>query len=150
MFKVFVDTNVLIYAFDPLDTNKRRISRERLSELANAGSGVISTQVLQEFYVIAVKKLLMKPLAAKQIIATFHGFEVVNINTDLINEAIDCGILNQLSFWDALIVVSANQARCSLLLTEDLSHGQVIKNLRIENIFKANPSGFGSRQKPEN
>jgi predicted nucleic acid-binding protein len=54
----------------------------------------------------------------------------------LIKEAIDCAIINQLSFWDALIVVAAESARCEILWTEDLNHGQVIRGVRIENSLK--------------
>ena len=63
-------------------------------------------------------------------------FEVIEIDVPLIKEAIDCSILDQISYWDALVVVSAQKGGCALLLTEDLNHGQVIKGVKIENIFK--------------
>ena len=53
-----------------------------------------------------------------------------------LREAIDCSIINRLSFWDALIVVSAESARCEILWTEDLNHGQVIRGVHIENPLK--------------
>jgi predicted nucleic acid-binding protein len=135
MSKVFIDTNVLVYSFDGSHKDKQKRSRQRLLELEEKGRGVISTQVIQEFYVCAVRKLAMDPIVAKQIVARFDNFEVVNVDHALINEAVDCSILNQLSFWDALVVVCAHHAKCEKLWTEDLSHGQTIKNIKIENIF---------------
>jgi len=136
MPKVFIDTNILIYMYDSADIDKQKRSREKLLELEEAGIGVISTQVIQEFYVAAVKKLSMNPITAKQIISKFDNFEVVTIDHALINDAVDCSILNQMSFWDALVITSANHVKCDRLWSEDLSHGQVIKNVKIENIFR--------------
>ncbi len=136
MSKVFIDTNVLIYSYDSGNIEKQKKSREKLLELEETGFGVISTQIIQEFYVCAVKKLSMAPILAKQIVAKFDNFEVVTIDPALINDAIDCSILNQISFWDALIIISAHSAKCERLWTEDLSHGQIIKNVKVDNIFK--------------
>jgi len=136
MSKVFVDTNVLIYSFDPSEKEKQKISREKLSKLEDEGHGVISTQIIQEFYASAVKKLSMEPIVAKQIIAKFKNFEVVTIEQEMINDAVDCSILNQMSFWDALVIVSAHSAKCDRLWSEDLNDNQTIKNVKIENIFK--------------
>lgn len=68
-----------------------------------------------------------------------HGFEnmeVVSIGTDLINEAIDTSIQYQLSFWDSLVVVSAESAKCQFLFTEDLNEGQIIRNVKVQNPTK--------------
>ena len=135
MPKVFIDTNILIYSYDSAGLEKQKKSREMLLELEENGIGVISTQIIQEFYVCAVKKLSMPPILAKQIIAKFDNFEVVTIDHALINDAVDCSILNQMSFWDALVVVSAHSAKCEKLWTEDLNHGQIIKDVKVENIF---------------
>jgi predicted nucleic acid-binding protein len=137
MSKVFIDTNILIYSFDTAYKDKQKKSRERLLELEETGQGVISTQIIQEFYVCAVKKLSMNPIVAKQIVARLDNFEVVTIDLSMINDAVDCSILNQISFWDALVIISAHQAKCDRIWTEDLSHGQIIKNIKIENIFKS-------------
>ncbi len=104
--------------------------------LRNDLRGVISTQVMQEFYVAATKKLGAEPLVVKDILSAFERFETVVIMPDIIKEAIDCGIINRLSFWDALIVAAAESANCERLWTEDLNDGQVIRGVRIENPIK--------------
>ena len=82
---------------------------------------------------VATKKLSVKPQITKNILHSFENFEVVQINPTLIQEAIDCSIIHQLSFWDALIVVCAESAKCGQLWTEDLNSGQVIRGVKIEN-----------------
>ena len=99
-------------------------------------SGVISTQVLQEFYVAATAKLGADPLLVKDILRSLERLETVVVSPMLIKEAIDCSLINRLSFWDALIVVTAESAHCEILWTEDLNHGQVIRGVRIENPLK--------------
>lgn len=136
MYKVFVDTNILAYSIDNNDEIKRDLCRNCLRTLRKEGFGVISTQVLQEFYVVATKKLKVDPLLAKTILHSFENFEVVVINPVLIKDAIDCSIVSNLSFWDALIVVTAESARCEQLWTEDLNHNQIIRNVRIVNPCK--------------
>jgi predicted nucleic acid-binding protein len=133
--RVFLDTNVLVYAMDAGAARKRKVSREWLSALARCGDGVISTQVLQEFFVAATRKLGVAPLAAKAVMKTFDTFEVVQVSPILINDAIDCSILNQLSFWDSLVVTAAASAGCTTLLTEDLNHGQLVMGVNIKNPF---------------
>lgn len=133
MSKIFLDTNILIYAMDRHDEKKKENCRRLLNMAANEFSGVISTQVMQEFYVTATKKLGADPLIVKDILHSFERFEIVLNTPELIKEAIDCSIINQLSFWDALIVVSAESARCEKLWTEDLNDGQLIRGVRIEN-----------------
>lgn len=135
--RTFLDTNVLVYAQDAGSPAKQRKSREIIASLAESVDGVISTQVMQEFYVAATKKLRVAPLAAKGIIKTFGVFDVVQVAPALIQEAIDCSILNELSFWDALIVASAASAGCSLVLSEDLNPGQVILGVTVKNPYAA-------------
>lgn len=131
--KVFVDANILIYALDQDSPAKRRRSRDLIADLASSGSGVISTQVLQEFYVTVTRKMGVEPLAAKSVLRTFSIFEIVQTSPDLIDEAIDCSILNKISFWDALIVAAAASSGCAVVYSEDLNPGQVIRGVKIEN-----------------
>jgi len=133
--KTFIDTNVLLYSVDGRDPRKQRRAREVLRTLLSESGGVISTQVLQEFYVAATRKLGIEPLVAKSLLESFSALEVVTVDMDLIRDAIDCGILNQISFWDALIVVNAAKARCNRLWTEDMNAGQTIRGVLIENPF---------------
>jgi len=130
--KVFIDTNVLVYALDKAEPEKQEKARELLRKTENDRLGVISTQVLQEFYVVATRKLKVKPELTKRIIRSLAKFEVVVINQPIIEKAIDISISNKISFWDALIVSSALVARCRVIWTEDLNHGQSINNIKIE------------------
>jgi predicted nucleic acid-binding protein len=133
--RTFLDTNILIYAQDTSAPAKQHKSRELIASLADTVDGVISTQVIQEFFVAATRKLGVAPLAAKGIIKTFGVFEIVQVSPALIQEAIDCAVLNELSFWDALILASAASAGCSTLLSEDLNHGQVVLGVTIRNPY---------------
>ena len=133
--RVFLDSNVLVYAQDAGSAKKQRVSREVIARLSSSAEGVISTQVLQEFYVAATRKLGVPPLAAKGILKTFAVFETVQVSPALIQDAIDCSILNQLSFWDALILAAASAAGCGVVLSEDLNPGQQILGVRVENPF---------------
>ncbi len=134
--KVFIDTNILIYAADRHEPAKRKISRNLLKEIAGSeAAGVISTQVLQEFFVTATRKLGIEPLLAKELVHSFKNFEVITIVPTLIEEAVDISILNKISFWDGLIIAAAESARCSSLLSEDLNHNQIIRGVTIINPF---------------
>lgn len=133
MSKVFLDTNILVYSLDQSHAGKRKKCRGLIKSLTGENSGVISTQVMQEFYVAATTKLGADPLLIKDILRSLERFETIVVSPTLIKEAIDCAIINRISFWDALIVVSAETARCEILWTEDLNHGQIIRGVRIEN-----------------
>jgi predicted nucleic acid-binding protein len=135
MSKIFIDTNILVYALDQADPVKQERARFLLQSLQGDNSGVISTQVLQEFYIVCTKKIHLDPLLVKSIIHSFRNYETVVICPELIQDAIDCSILNQVSFWDALIIVSAESACCEKIWTEDLNPGQVIRGIKIENPF---------------
>jgi len=131
--KVFLDTNILVYAQDQDSPVERRRSREVIAALAQSGTGVISTQVLQEFYVTVTRKLGVAPLAAKRVLQTFKIFEIVQASPDLIERAIDCSVLNTISFWDALIVAAAASSGCAIVYSEDLNPDQTIQGVRVEN-----------------
>jgi len=135
MSKVFLDTNILVYALDNHDPVKRDLCRGILRKAAEDTAGVISTQVLQEFYVTATRKLGVDAVKAREIVRTFENLETVQITPGLVYEAIDCSILYRISFWDALIIAAAEAASCESILTEDLSHGQTVRGVRIENPF---------------
>ena len=136
MAKVFLDTNILVHSLDQSDAGKQKQSRRLIKSLSAETSGVISTQVMQEFYVAATAKLGADPLLIKDILRSLERFETVVVSPMLIKDAIDCAIINRIPFWDALIVVSAESAQCEILWTEDLNHGQIIRGVRIENPLK--------------
>ena len=133
MSKVFIDTNILVYAMDAFDTAKQKRCRDLLRSLNSDVRGVISTQVMQEFYVTVTKKLGADPLVVKDLLNAFERFDTVIVTPEIVKDAIDCSILNRLSLWDALIVVAAESARCEKIWTEDLNDGQIIRGVRVEN-----------------
>lgn len=135
MARTFLDTNILVYCLDQHDPGKQLLCRDLLRSLQAGHQAVISTQVLQEFYVAATRKLGVAPLAAKQMVQGFRNLETVVVGPALVEEGIDCSILHQLSFWDGLVLASAASAGCEVLLTEDLNSGQVIRGVRIQNPF---------------
>ena len=135
MSKTFIDTNILVYSLDKHDPQKQGRARKILKKAADDYSGVISTQVLQEFYVTATAKLGVDPLLAKDMIHAFNNYETIIITPEIIKDGIDCSILHRISFWDALIVSAAEKALCEKIWTDDLNDGQIIKGVKVENPF---------------
>ena len=133
--RVFVDTNVLVYADDEDGGKKRDRARALLRELVSSGRAVLSTQVLQEFFVVATKRLVLPAERARQRVEVLAQLDVVLVRPELVLAAIDLHRLHGLAFWDALVVRSASAAGCTRLLSEDLSHGQILDGVRIENPF---------------
>ena len=137
MYRVFLDTNVLVYASDRDEPEKRRRARGLLRATAGDGNGVISTQVVQEFFVAATGKLAIDPLKAKAIVGTLHPLELLEVTLEDINQAIDGVVLWQVSFWDALILTVAGRASCSVVYSEDLNAGQRYGGVKVKNPFVA-------------
>ena len=135
MFKVFLDTNVLVYASDRDEPDKRRRARALLRATAADGNGMISTQVVQEFFVAATRKLAIDPLQAKAIVATLHRLDLLEVALEDINQAIDGVVLWQVSFRDALILAVAGRANCSVVYSEDLNAGQRYGGVEVKNPF---------------
>lgn len=131
--RAFFDTNILVYADDLAAGDKRERALTVLDRHVRAGTAALSTQVLQEFYVIATRKLGVPPDVARNKVALLARLDLVNVDLDVILDAIDLQRLHQLSFWDALIVQAATIAGCSVLFTEDLQEGRTINDLRIVN-----------------
>lgn len=136
--KVFLDTNIVVYAYDISAGKKHDVAANLMIDLWNTGLGVISTQVLQEFFVTVTKKI-PNPLSirkAKEIIKDLLTWDVVIPNGDTILSSIDITTRYKYSFWDSLIITTAIESGASVLLTEDLSDGQTIKGLKIRNPFR--------------
>jgi predicted nucleic acid-binding protein len=133
--RVFVDTNVFVYADDKAARSKRVRAREVVSELIRTKRAVVSTQVMQEYFAAAIKKLGLSPERARVRVGRLNRLHVVVIRPELILAAIDLCRLHPLSFWDALVVRSASAAGCARLLSEDMQHGQTIDGVRIDNPF---------------
>ncbi len=133
----FVDANVLVYAHDASETVKQPIAEAVLQELWSSGTGVLSTQILQEFYSVATSKLNppMSPAQAREIVSLYSAWPVVLIEPSLIVTASRLQEQHQLSFWDALVIEAARAFGASRLITEDFNDGQDIEGVRIENPF---------------
>jgi predicted nucleic acid-binding protein len=137
--KVFVDTNILIYAYDRDAGEKHRLASELVRRLWIEGNGVISTQVLQEFYVNATAKI-PKPIPyskARAVISRYLVWQVEANTPESVLRASEIQERHRLSFWDALIIAAAAQAGAENLYTEDLNHGQVIAGVEVINPFRA-------------
>ena len=133
--RVFLDTNVLVYADDADAGPKRDRAQAILRECFTGAHGVLSTQVLQEFFVVSTRKLGVAAEVARRKVELLARLDVVDIRVELILAAIDLHRLHAVSFWDALVVKCAAASGCGRLLTEDLHHGQTIDGVRIENPF---------------
>ncbi|MGH2749823.1 MAG: PIN domain-containing protein [Actinomycetota bacterium] len=135
--RTFVDTDVLIYAHDVTERPKQQEARAVLEELWRSGGGALSTQVLQEFYNGVTRKIPvpLTPVEARGVVADYAQWPLVTLDLDLIVGASELEEKLSLSFWDALIVVAAREVGADTLLSEDLQHGRLIGEVRIENPF---------------
>ena len=125
----FLDTNVLIYAHDARDPRKRACARELIRRLLRERRGVLSLQVLQEFFAAATRKLGMSSEDARGRIVQYSRFDVV--------AAIDLHRLHRLSIWDALVVRAALNGACTTLNTEDMQSGYLVERLAFRDPFQA-------------
>ncbi len=135
--KVFVDSNVLIYAHDSDAGAKQQRAAERFKQLWGNGQGRLSTQVLQEFYVNTTQKI-KKPLArslAREIIRNYGLWVQSAITASTLVRASEIGEAWRISFWDGMLLAAAEQDGARELLSEDLRHGQVIAGIRVVNPF---------------
>lgn len=137
LVRTFVDTNILVYAYDADAGPKHERAGAILVELWESESGVVSTQVLQEFYVTVTKKL-SKPLpkrTAREVVATYESWSVYRPVVHDVVAASELEERHRLAFWDALIVVAAQRSGTAQLLSEDLQDGRRIGDVRISNPF---------------
>ncbi len=132
----FLDTNVLVYSVDQADPAKQETALGLIARHARERTGVISTQVLQEFFSAATRKLGIAPLEARQQLREFRIFDIVQVTPEIIEEGVDCSILNSVSFWDGLIIASACAAKCADLVSEDLADGQRFQGVVVRNPFR--------------
>ena len=139
--RVFLDTNVLVYADDLDAGHKNVIARRIVHDALLNGNGVLSTQVLQEFFVVSTRKLGVGADKARRKVELLSTLDVVRVEVEEILNAIDLHRLHSVSFWDALIVRCAATAGCTRLYSEDLQHGRTLSGVKIENPFLQPSSG---------
>jgi len=135
--KIFIDTNILVYGHDVDAGQKHQIARSTLVELWEQRTGVMSVQVLQEFYVTMTRKVL-RPLPSNKVRNIIQDYFSWHIE---MNDPLSVLVASRIeenyriSFWDALIVTAASKANVSKILTEDLQAGRLIEGILIENPF---------------
>ena len=141
----FIDTNVLVYAFDSSAAPKQQAACRLLERLWDSGAGCLSVQVLQEFFVTVTKKVA-SPLPVEEATARvreFTAWRVFSPTADDVLAAIGLHARLNIGFWDAMIVLAAAESACDILWTEDLSDGQVLQGVRIRNPFtRADEAGI--------
>lgn len=133
----FIDANVLVYAFDSSAGRKQRAAQQLLKRLWESGTGCLSVQVLQEFFVTITKKV-PKPLPiddAKARIREFAAWTVFEPTAEDVVAAIDLHTQAKIGFWDAMIVLAAAELDCEILWTEDLNDRQLVRGVRLQNPF---------------
>ncbi len=133
----FLDSNVLVYAFDHAAGDKSALARRHVVDLWQKGSGCLSIQVLQEFFVSVTAKI-SKPLSppeARREIAYLSRWRVHRPWPSDVLSAIDLRERLHISFWDAMILQSARSLGCRILWTEDLNHGQTYEGVTVRNPF---------------
>lgn len=136
--KQFIDTNILVYAHDISAGKKHADAKKLISELWNSQKGCLSTQVLQEFYVTITKKVNkpVNPDLASSLIADLGKLNLHSPAVNDIIEAINIQQRHNISFWDSLIICSADRLGCDVIWSEDLNSGQYYEGILILNPFK--------------
>lgn len=132
----FFDTNILVYADDKRAPAKQSRAIDLVAEHRRDGTGVVSLQVLQEYFVTVTRKLNVDSPLARRKVEILSEFDVVVPEVADILAAIDLHRLHAFSFWDALVLRSAQQAGCSVLLSEDFQHDRTIDGIHVVNPFR--------------
>jgi len=135
--KYFLDTNIVVYAYDWHEPQKMDIARQILRQGMSEENAVLSPQVLGEFFVVVTKKIKapFSPEAALEVIETLGLLSAVEMDHQLVVKATNIHIRYNISYWDGLIVAAAERAGCSTLLTEDLKQGEIYNGVKVDNPF---------------
>jgi predicted nucleic acid-binding protein len=132
----FFDTNVLIYADDKDSPTKQHRALDLVAEHRRAGTGVVSLQVLQEYFVTVTRKLHVDARIARRKVELIAEFDVATPDVTDILAAIDLHRLHGFSFWDALVLRAAKQSGCSVVFSEDMQDAREIDGVQIVNPFQ--------------
>lgn len=134
----FLDTNILVYAYDRSAGKKHDLAVQLLEACWEYENGCLSIQVLQEFFVTVTRKIAapLDPQTARQIVADLAQWRLHTPEAGDLLQAIELHQNYQLSFWDAQVVQSAMSLGCKQLLSEDFNHDQVYGAVRVVNPFK--------------
>ena len=132
-----LDTNLLVYADSADEPAKQRRAIALIRQHRGTNTAVLSTQVLQEFVNVALRKLRLPPAPIRQRLGFYAGFEMVPVTGELMAGALDLHVLHSLSFYDALILQAAKVSGCKQLLSEDMPNGAIVDGVRIVSPFLA-------------
>lgn len=135
MSRVFLDTNILVYAVDHRDPAKQSQAMRLVTACIRDGSGVISTQVLQEFAAVSVGKLRQNFSIVSRQIDMLESLEIVQVTPRMIRRGLEIYGQHKTSFWDATILAAAEHASCQRLWSEDFATGTTYGSMVIENPF---------------
>jgi predicted nucleic acid-binding protein len=133
--RYFVDTNVLIYAEAKDEPLKQRAALKLLKRLYQETTGVLSTQVLQEYCNVSLKKLKLTPDHVRSQLDLYEQFEVVQVTPEIVRAGLDLYQTRKLGFYDAIVVASAQIAGCTTLYSEDMNAGERVGGVRVVNPF---------------
>ncbi len=135
--KRFLDTNVLFYAYDTSDPAKQAAAEALLRQAVANANGVVSTQVLGEFFhATVVRKEVLNADEAERAISAIAHLRVVDIDVPLVHAAISYHRRYQLRYWDALVLAAAKRSGCADLLSEDFNDGQDYDGVHARNPFR--------------
>jgi predicted nucleic acid-binding protein len=132
----FFDTNIIVYTDDRSAPAKQRRAVALLAEHRRAGTGVVSSQVLQEYFVVATRKLHLDAALVRRKVELLGEFDVAWPELPDLLAAIDMHRLHNFSFWDALILRMAKQAGCSVIFSENMQNARHMDGLKIVDPFR--------------
>jgi len=133
MKKNFIDTNLIIYANDRRDAAKQKKAVALIADLMRNGTGVISTQVMQEYASVALTKLHQRHDVVLRQLVLLEALEVVPLSPALIRRSVELKVTYSVSFWDASIIAAAEHAECRRIYSEDLNTGQYYAGITVVN-----------------
>ena len=135
--RAFLDTNVLVYAYDQDEPDKRAVAQQLLRDSILEETGVLSAQVLGEFFVTVTKRIStpMSPGDALRIVEYLQVLPVVEIDGPMARRAMGTSERYLVAYWDALIIAAAERGQCARVLSEDLADGQVYHGVTVANPF---------------
>ena len=134
--RVFLDTNVIVYAHDFDEPCKQTIAKNLISHALEKRKGVISAQVMGETFVSLIKKIGIEPAEATDEIRKLAQFRVVDLTKAIVLRGLEIKASFGLSYWDSLIIAAAERASCPVVFSEDLNDGQQYGTVKVVNPFK--------------
>ena len=140
--KIFLDTNILVYAYDEYDQQKQKKAQNLLTEGMESERFVLSVQVLSEFFNVVTRRIRqpMSPDEAQKIILMVSILPIQDIDFHMVNRAIDTHKMYHISYWDSLIIGAAERAECKMILSEDMNDGQTYHDILVRDPFNLSPS----------